>query len=61
MLVGLRLVLIAGVLLAAIALMGFLFTRNPKALRFAKTISAITLILVAVLGAVYFLERALLR
>jgi hypothetical protein len=61
MLIGLRLVLLVGVLLAATALLGFLFTRKPAMLHYAKVISAVTLILVALIGLLYFVERVVLR
>lgn len=61
MLIGLRLVLVAGVILAATALLGFLFTRKPNMLQYAKTIAATTLILAGLLGLLFGLERTLLR
>lgn len=61
MLIGLRLVLMAGVILAATTLLGFLFTRNPRMLHFAKAILATTLILVGLIGLLYFVERVLLK
>jgi hypothetical protein len=61
MLIGLRLILMAGVVLATIALLGFAFTRNPRLLYFAKKISATTLIIVALIGLLYFVERVLLK
>lgn len=57
MLIGLRLVLLVGVLLAASALLGFLFTRNPRLLYYAKVISVTTLILVALFGLMFFIPR----
>ncbi len=61
MLIGIRLVLMVGVLLASIALMGFLFTRKPRLLHFAKIISGTTLVLVGLIGLLYFVERVVLK
>ncbi|MFM9971675.1 MAG: hypothetical protein ACKVQK_25115 [Burkholderiales bacterium] len=61
MLIGIRIVLLVGVILAAIAILGFLFTRKPRMLHLAKVISATTLILVSLIGLLYFVERVLLK
>jgi hypothetical protein len=61
MLIGLRLVLVVGVLLAASALLGYLFTRNPKMLRWAKRVALGTLSIVALIVGIYAVERLLVR
>lgn len=61
MLIGIRIVLMAGVMLAGIALLGFLFTRNPRLLHYAKRIAGATLLLVGVIGLLYVVERVLLK
>jgi hypothetical protein len=61
MLIGLRLVLVVGVLLAASALLGYLFTRNPNMLRWAKRVALGTLSIVVLIVGIYAVERLLVR
>ena len=57
MLIGLRFFLIVAVLAGSIAFFGYLFTKNPKFLRFTKTIIKVTLIFVLGIGLIYVGER----
>ena len=41
------------------AFLGFLFTRNPRFLQFAKNIIKVTLLFAAVIAVVYIAERVL--
>ncbi|HEX4858671.1 MAG TPA: hypothetical protein VFV17_06600 [Usitatibacteraceae bacterium] len=61
MLIGLRLILLLGILGAASALLGYLFTRNPRLLYWAKVISATTLILLVAGAGVLVLARVLFK
>ena len=40
--------------------LGYLFTRNPKFLRFTKNIIKVALLFAAVIAALYVLERVIL-
>lgn len=60
MLIGLRFVLMVAVMAASITFFGYLFTKNPKFLRFTKTIIKVTVILVVAIALLYVAERFLL-
>jgi hypothetical protein len=60
MLIGLRLLLIVAVIASAATMLGYLFTRQPRFLLLTKTIIKVTLLIVAVIGVIYLLERLLL-
>jgi len=60
MLIGLRILLMVAVIASAATLLGYLFTRNPRFLLWTKTIIRVTLLVVAVIGIIYLLERIVL-
>lgn len=60
MLIGLRILLMVAVIASAATLLGYLFTRNPRFLLWTKTIIKVTLLVVAVIGIIYLLERIIL-
>jgi len=59
MLIGLRILLMIAVIAISGAFLGFLFTRNPRFLQFAKNIIKVTLLFAAVIAVVYIAERVL--
>jgi hypothetical protein len=61
MLIGLRIVLVLGVLLAATAVLGYLFTRKPVMLVWAKRIGLGTIGLVALLVLMHVAERVVTK
>lgn len=60
MLIGLRLILMVAVVAGSATFLGYLFTRNPKFLRFTKNIVKVALLFAAVIAALYVLERVIL-
>ena len=60
MLIGLRILLMVAVIASAATLLGYLFTRNPRFLLWTKNIIKVTLLVVAVIGIIYLLERIVL-
>ena len=59
MLIGLRLLLMVAVIAASATFLGFLFTRNPRFLRFTKNIIKVTLLFAAAIAVIYIAERVL--
>ncbi len=47
------------VIAASAAFLGFLFTRNPRFLRFTKNIITVTLLFAAAIAVIYVAERVL--
>ncbi len=60
MLIGLRIVLLLGVIAVLAPLIGYFVTRNPAFYRFAMKSAKITLALLAAIGLIYLMERLIL-
>jgi len=60
MLIGLRLILMLAVVAGSATFLGYLFTRNPKFLRFTKNIIKVALLFAALIATLYVLERVIL-
>jgi hypothetical protein len=58
-LIGLRFLLLFAVMASAITFLGFLFTRNPRFLRYTKLIIKVTLAFAALIALLYVVERVL--
>lgn len=60
MLIGLRLILMLAVVAGGATFLGYLFTRNPRFLRFTKNIIKVALLFAALIAILYVLERVIL-
>jgi len=60
MLIGLRLIRMLAVVAGSATFLGYLFTRNPKFLRFTKNIIKVALLFAALIATLYVLERVIL-
>lgn len=60
MMIGVRIVLLLGIVVVLVPLLAYFITRNPRFYRFALTSAKVIVALLAAIGLIYLAERLIL-